>query len=451
MFAPKVRVPAFILISSLVFASLAPVLAQVSVEDGESYRIIRTNGKEIVGEVTEYENLYKVKVASGIVVTVRKSQVREILPADAETSGDSVNDPLPERLSDEEIDEILGGEELEIAALAYVDREDLRLPLPPDENSIAEMERYAGKTARRLDTDHFVFIYTSSEAAAKRLAARLETVFEWNVKFAEMFEIPVHRPRHKLEVFYFNTFEEYSAYQTLNGWLSSGALGFYMRTNNRCAFFDMSTWPMVAQALARSKDTSLPHQERLKLRNKCMRWSDWMNLEVIQHEATHAIHFNIGVFPKHGSIGKWMTEGLCVQFEVAPGVAGGSFGAINYSRLNDWHEMYGERGQNVPWQFVKNEILSQGMGYHDYVMGWAINYYLRKTQKEGYAKWMQLIANDDGRMWSNGNAMTMWLERFEEIFGKVDEDWVKEMFEYIGDIPMRESTIVKSPFRGDEP
>ena len=213
----------------------------------------------------------------------------------------------------------------------------------------------------------------------------------------------------------------------------------------------MSTWPPVAQALARSEDPSVPHQERLKLKNKCVRWSDWMNLEVIQHEATHAIQFNIGIFPKYGSIGKWMTEGLCVQFEVAPGVAGGSLGAINYGRLKDWHQMYGEQGQNVPWQFVKNEILSQSMGYNDYVMGWAINYYLRKEHSEGYGEWMRLIANDDGRMWANGNAMAQWLEDFERIFGQVNEEWVKTMFAYIAAIPMRESAIVKSPFRDDEP
>ncbi len=438
---------ALLLIGVVIIATSAPVRANDDIEDGKTYRVVRTNGKEVVGEVTELGNVYKVKVASGITVTLKKSEVREIISLESEQPAaiDVDHRRLAMEITDAEIEQILGDESVEdLYVWEYIEQVDLMEPLELDEESVRIMERYAGREGKRLITPHFVFVYTSSPGAARRLAARLETVYKWNVTFMRLFAIPPKKPDSKLEVFYFNTYEEYGAYQTLNGFKSMGALGFYYSLNNRCAFFDMNTWPPVAAALAGSTDTSRPYKERMKLKNEYKRWSDWMNIAVVQHEATHSIQFNIGIFPQRGNIGKWMIEGLCVQFEVAPSITGGSLGSINYSRLDDWHKMYGRKGERVPWTFVKNQILSNGMGYHDYVMGWAINYYLRKEFRDEYAEWMQLMAarEDDFSVRIN---TTQRLADFENLFGKVDEEWVQEMFDYIAAIPMRESAIVRDP------
>jgi hypothetical protein len=435
-------------------ATATPTLAEEGVEEGKVYRILLTNGKEVIGEVVELEDVYKVKMASGTIVqTIQKSQVRELIPLEEKGSA-------PEKgslrrsaadITDAEIEEILGSESVEdLYVWDYIEQIDLMDPLDLDEESVQEMLRFAGKNAKTLETPHFVFVYTSDRAAALRLAQRLETVYRWNVTFMNMFDIPPTRPEKKFEVYYFNTFEEFLGYQTLCGFMTGGALGFYMRTNNRCAFFDMNTYPPIAQNLERSKDKNLPLQERRRLKNEYQRWANWMNLGVVQHESTHAIQFNIGIFPKEADTGKWMTEGLCVQFEVPPSVAGGSLGSINYSRLNDFHKMYGPKGERVPWEFVKRMILSDAMGYHDYVMGWAINYYLRKEHKDEYGEWMRLLAarEDD---WTIRIDPTQRLADFENIFGKVDEEWVKAMFDFIGSIPMRSEAIIDYPEEARRP
>ena len=438
---------AFLLAGTIVLGSLSPVLAEDEIQPGKTYRVVRTDGKEVIGEVTEVGNVYKVKVASKITMTLKKSQVRELILLEDEQPEDSETGErrLPAEITKAELDEILGDESVEdLYVWDYIEQVDLMEPLTTNEDSVRLMQQYAGREAKRLETPHFVFVYTSEPGAARKLAARLETVYKWNVTFMRMFDIPPKKPDHRLEVFYFNTFEEYSTYQTLNGFREMSALGFYMRTNNRCAFFDMNTWPPVAAALAGSNNPNLSYQERLRMKNEYKRWSDWMNIGVVQHEATHAIQFNIGIFPKGGDTGKWMTEGLCVQFEVAPSITGGSLGSINYSRLHDWHRMYGRNGELVPWTFVKNQILSDGMGYHDYVMGWAINYYLRKEFRDEYGEWMRLLAarEDD---WSERVSIADRLSDFEALFGKLDEEWVQKMFEYIAAIPMRESAIVRDP------
>ncbi|MFQ5805694.1 MAG: DUF1570 domain-containing protein [Phycisphaerae bacterium] len=442
------RLFALLLIGGIATATLAPALAEEGVEDGKVYRVILTNGKEIVGEVTELEGVYKVKTASGkITQTIRKSQVRQLIPVDEEPSA-ADKSSLRRRITDAEIEEILGSESVEdLYVWDYIEPIDLMDELDWDEESVQEMKRYAGRQAKWLETPHFVCVYTSQPAAARRLVARLEIVYKWNVTFMRLFDIPPRKPEHKLEIFYFGTHDEYSAYATLNGFSGSGALGFYMRTNNRCAFFDMNTYPPVAAALKASKDKRLPLQERRRLKNRYERYANFMNLAVIQHEATHAMHFNLGVFPKEAQIGNWMTEGLCVQFEVPPTQEGGSFGSINYHRLDLFQKMYGPNAEGVAWQSVRQMILSDSTGFHDYVMGWALNYYLRKERKEEYAKWMQLLAGREDD-WSVRIDLTQRLADFEDIFGKVDEEWVQEFFDYIAGIPMKRHAIVEDPRQG---
>jgi len=436
---------ALLLIGVIAAATLAPALAQEGVEAGKIYRVLLTNNKEVVGEVTELEDVYKVKMAGGTIIqTFKKSQVRELIPLDEERS-DVEEGTLRRRITDAEIEEILGSESVEdLYVWDYIEQIDLMEELDLDEESLAEMKRYAGRHARWLETAHLVCVYTSEPAAARRLVARLEIVYKWNVTFMRLFGIPPKRPEHKLEVFYFGTYDEFVGYATLCGHMAQGAAGFYMRDNNRCAFFDMETYPPVAALLKALKGKNVPFETRRRLQNGIDRWANFYNLEVVQHESTHAIQFNIGIFPKGARTGKWMTEGLCVQFEVPPTQEGGSFGSINYNRLNAYHKMYGRYAEGVPWGFVKNLILAPGSGINDYVMGWALNYYLRKQHKEKYAKWMQLLASREDD-WSVEIDTTTKLADFEGIFGKLDEEWVKAFFEYIGDIPMKKSAIVEFP------
>lgn len=312
-----------VLLGIALSAMLAPVLAE-DIEPGKVYRLVLTNGREVFGQVTELRDSYKVTEGTGITATYKKSQVRDIIAVEEEVPDEH---DLRREITDAEIDEILGSESVEdLYVWDYIQEVDVSGPLDLDQESLQEMLKYAGKSARWLDTPHFLCVYTSDIAEARKLVSRLEIVYRWNVTFMRMYDIPPVKPEHKFEIFYFGTYDEFVKYATLCGHMAEGAAGFYMRTNNRCAFFEMSTYPAVAALLARASDTNVPFEERRKLRNQVERWRNYTNLEVVQHESTHAIHFNLGVFPKGTSVGKWMTEGLCVQFEVPPTQEGGSFG-----------------------------------------------------------------------------------------------------------------------------
>jgi len=419
--------------------AVAQTVTKVEIKEGVRYKLYRVNGDPIEGYVKELPNDYQVELLPGVQQKVPKTQVLRIeVVADRTKSAQPLAIESARRtVTDEEIAQILGSENIDLESLTEEEHVDLMAELEVDQESLAEMLRIAGQKARTFDTDHFVFVYTSDIDKARTLAGRLESVYDWAVKYMDLFSIPHKRPEAKLEIYFFGTYEEYEAYQTLNGFMEMGALGFYMRTVNRSAFFDMSTWPPVKRRLEEMKNA--PAMERRKLQNQYDRWTEHMNKAVVQHEAAHHIHFNVGIFPKGGDLPRWMTEGLATHFEVPPGDVGAVLAAVNHMRLGQFRKFYGPKAQNLPWQHVKDVILLEryGNGLEPYVLGWALNQYFRRQLKEQYSKWMQLLADREDN-WVDIDP-TVKQKQFEEIFGAVDEAWVKKFVEYINSIQYRES------------
>jgi hypothetical protein len=368
--------------------------------------------------------------------------VREIVALEKATGGRGPMGALRRPITDAEIEEILGSENIEIEALDHIEQIDLMEPLDRDEYTVQQMLRIAGRGAKTLETDHFVLAYTSSTAKARALARRLEAVYKWSVKFMEMMEIPPVRPKSKLEIFFFATHKEFDAYSALHGFREMGVLGFYHHVDNRCAFFDMMTWPPVAMAYEKYQNPDIDYQTRRRKHNLIERFVEHMNLEVIQHEAGHQIHFNIGIFPLWGDVPTWVVEGLTMQFETPPSKLGASFGTINYPRLEEIRRLYGPRGENLPpmRDFILHDSMWHAGGAASYPIGWALVRYLYKTQREEFAEFMRLLAereNDRGvRV-----PITEKLGQLEEIFGKLDDEWIQGFKDYIGDMTLRTSVL----------
>ena len=424
------------------FVGLCARVAQAEIEG--RYRVHRVRGGPIEGYVRELPNAYEVEVRPGIRMKIPKTQVLRLEPLEARTSDAAAKagraaDPLHMPVSDEEIEQILGQKEFDLEALAGIEEVDLMAPLTTDRQSVQEMLRIAGRNARTLETDHFVVVYTSSTEKARQLASRLEHVYAWCVQYMKLLDLPrTQRPAHRLEIFFFGTFEEYDRYQTLNGFREMGFIGFYYRPYNRSAFFDMMTYPPYRSLLERSKDPEVPLQERRRAKNLLERLVEHQNLEVVQHEAAHHIHFNIGIFPGKADLPRWMTEGLATMFEVPPNRTGASLGSLNHVRLYRFREFFGPRGENAPplREFISDDAYFGG--YRGYLMGWALNHYLFHKKREQYAEWMRLLANlEDNVPFTQAQR----LAEFERIFGEVNEQWEKEFKDYIASLRVRRSFL----------
>jgi hypothetical protein len=462
----RMYVPAAVCFLASLIGLFTIASAQAKAERIEGYyRITLYSGSIVEGQVTEREDgAYEVEVRPGIVMTVRKGEIRQIVratPPGQKPSQNPTGEPKDPAsydayyVTDAEIAAILTGIEAERNEFDdTIKAEDLAAPTPMNEDSVIEMLDLVGleynpdipltEHPNVLVKDHFVFVYTSSKAAARKLASRLEAVYRWNVKFMKMMDLPARQPESKLEIFYFGDFEEYRNYSLNQGsQISVGTLGYYRPDWNRSHFFDMQTWPPIKPALEQAKDPRVPYKRRQYLRNVVNRYVEFHNVEVVQHEAGHHIHFNIGLFPRNGltresSIPRWFVEGTTMLFEFPVTEAGASLGVLNHYRLDQMRKLYGRRPFDT--QFWKLFIIDNSMwqGGNSYPLGWALTYYLFKQHRDEYASYIQDIF---GREPDVSMTNADFEAEFEQHFGRVDDDFIEDFHDFLDSLHIKQSVL----------
>ncbi len=453
--------------------AVLPAAGQQETKSLGKMRVQRMDGTTFVGEVEDTGDSYRIDTGKKIIVTIKKNEVKSITPVeDTGTSGAKPNEkstgkPTPpsgsngkasssrREVTDEEIDELLAGINVEGSDVAAM-KEDLVGELPLDEEGIQEMCRLGGVPRddnHVLLKPHFVFLFTSKRSDAMELASRLEAIWNWRVKYMGMMDVPVKRPEHKLEIYYFGTHKEFEAYQVNTGGTPSmGLLGFYSPKDNRSAFFEMSTWPPLAHYLELAKDTRIPFKERQFARNIITQYVEFQNMEVVQHEAGHHIDFNIGLFPPDVSVDRetfdnlprWFVEGTTMMFEFPPTKAGASLGTVNHGRLEEFDKIYGRKVKErrlSPQQlksFVLDNMIFMRGGGATYSLGWSLVNYLYNKKREGLKKFYKIIASrEPGTIVST----TMREKEFEDCFGRVDEKWVEDWYKYLDGLQLKKSVL----------
>lgn len=441
---------------ALVMLCVLSVWPSHAQESKGRHRIVQMDGKVVEGDLIETETAYLIEVKMGekgkLTVTVPKNQVKELIRIDEAAAADGAETAESGLVSSEEVARILGPEEDYAILDELLDGSSNAMsPSPVNEESITQMSRIAGEKSEYLTTDHFLLVYTSTPQAARELAARLERVYEWNVNFMKKMGVPSHAPDYKLEIYFFGThkeFERYAAYD-LGMSQTGGILGFYMPPTNRSAFFEMSTFPPYANALKYAEQKEVPLQRRREIKNKVARMVEYQNLEVIQHEAGHHMHFNMGLFnPRADRAGKWLSEGMAVQFEVPPTRHGGSLGAINHERLRQLRMIWQPylEADPPPMDFFRAFLWQGNIDYTGahYSLGWAVIYYLRSKYEEGFARYLQAVAQwEDDTEISLTEKQKLW----EDNFGELTEQWIKDMGKFILSIPLRTDELPPDDLR----
>lgn len=442
-----------------VFAlTVVPVL---HARDLGNCRVHLINGSTLTGQVEKTDEGYRI-VRHGITTIFPESQVLRVEQLDTvkqpdKGTPDRINkttkpgrDLLPtERrpIREAEIESLLAGIEVDRSPLGPT-AEDMLKPVDADEESVQDMLRLAGEKADVLETDHFVLVYTSSRDRARQLAARLESVYRWNVILADMLNLTsVHPPDHKLETFFFGHYDEFAAYSANLGMTPGAALGYYHRIVNRSCYFDMMTYPPTERELKYLEENkkNIPYEERFRRKAEIDRSVDWDNLTVIQHEAGHHIHFNIGFFPKLARVPTWLVEGMTMMFEVPPSDQGASLGALNHGRLREFRFLYGQNHRRVGdlRMFILGHY-NGGFGnfvWQDYCLGWALVYYLWSEHREALSDYMNIMGQREEEVWNISH--TEEQQTFEDLFGEVDEDWIKEFYEFMNNLQLKTRHLPK--------
>lgn len=406
------------------------------------YRIHMMNDSYVEGDVKELaDGSYEVKTRYGIIVTVRRNQVKGVVALESRTAspGESLAlerkgglTSLRREISDEEIEEILEGVTANYdASLRGSSRDAMMEPLPLNEESLEEMRRYMGPNAEVHTTDHFVMLYTSDDDSARKLGQRLEAVWRHNVKFLDRLGVPAYRPEHKLELFYFGTWDEFNTYNLNRGNpLPLGVLGYYSPDWNCSHFFDMENSPFTANYDAVIDDENADYEARRKARNEKRRFVEYHNMTVIQHEVGHHLHFNIGLFPRDAfggqSVPVWLVEGTTMLFEVPPTKLGASIGALNDTRLYQLRSGFGAHPLSTErWKvFIidTNDWFRWPLG-SSYPLGWAMVNYLYTRHRDGYGEYLrQVFGRDVGYESSETEREQEFFEIFLKGKGKRNRD-----------------------------
>ncbi|MEW6250706.1 MAG: DUF1570 domain-containing protein [Planctomycetota bacterium] len=445
-----------LLASAALFVLAATPLLPAQTKIEGRYRIELTSGKFVEGEVKEQpDGSYQVKTGQGISVTIQRSQIRNLVPLDkggapapnttpgAPAGRGSVWNVTRRPITSEEIEQVLSGITAE-AADESAGQSDMLAPLPLDEESLAEMLREAGADRQKnvLEKDHFVMVYTSTPESARELGARLEAVWRWNVRFMEMMKLPAQRPEHKLEIYYFGSWEELDRYMRNHGSpLPPGVLGYYTEEVNRAHFFDLATYPPKKAEVDAAQNADW--RERQRVVNEHNRWVEYQNTEVIQHEVGHMIHFNIGLFPigvrqQGASIPTWLIEGTTMLFEVPPSAAGASLGLLNHTRLFQLRHSFGFHplDPNQWKRFILHNEIWYGMGGQAYPLGWGLVYYLWEKRRDAYANYLQKVFGREEEL-----EQTVMEKEFVDCFGDIDEKWVNEFYRFLDGLELRPSLV----------
>ncbi len=449
----------WLVLSLLAFALLTDSLAQAQASG--AHRVVRMDNTFVEGEIEETKDAYLVKTKNGV-ERIKKSEVRRLVPLSGDKSEKGTTTPPKGAgkaasgtpvVSDAEIRAILGDTPAEVGDVEDVENAvDHEAVLTVDEQSVAEMMRIAGAGAKRLETPRFVLIYTSDADVARQMAARLESVYRWVLRYCEMLSIPSRAPEHKLEIYFFGTHKEYEGYQSNRGFVSTGAIGFYSPDINRSAFFDMNTWPPIASLHEQLKQPNLPFQQKRFIQNRISRWVEFKNLEVVQHEAAHHIHFNVGLFVRESAWARWVIEGAAQLFEVPPTGEGAGLGSLNHYRLFQFRQICGRKGENMqralagsdkpdePVAALRQFLFDDARwgGAESYPLGWALNYYLYRKHRDKYALFMQRVAQYDSKEQPNA---TTRQQVFEDHFGPVDAKFKDNFIAFMESLQLKQSAF----------
>lgn len=462
-----------IILMVLVSASLGGATAALG-QQGSYGEVHLKDGRTITGLIKRSDDVVRITTEGGV-EEVKSSQVEKIRLGGGKDGGKISPDGAGSGAGDDDsVVEIPVNEAVEKALLE---------------------EAGSGFSIKR--TDHFIVAYDVAEKTLAELVSRLEATYSSVYRLCKINELPARRPKGRMEVFFFDDYEDFGRYATRMGFAFQGMNGFYYEKTNRSAFFNADHDPQMLKlqlslAAARGNMTALQgaagsavpdsrrvpvrfpdgkeititksdaklriaksREEVMLLENRMNKHVERINMMVVQHEAAHQILFNAGVHVIGGMNPMWLAEGLACLFETPPSKRGAGVGALNQWRLYDFRNAVGngrsrgrlpargflasvDRGQMVHLgQMLTDRGLfaarDDSLGYR-YAESWALVYYLQRQKADQFADYIRRVSS---RRPGQGISPEQELADFEASFGRADGNFAKAWVTW----------ILKQPFR----
>ena len=280
-------------------------------------------------------------------------------------------------------------------------------PLTPDE--MAQQLKTELPGFKMHKTKNYVIAYNTSDAYAQwvgKLFERLNGGFYtfWKTAGAEL-----HEPKFPLVALLFRDQASYELHtrRELGGALGS-IYGYYSLTTNRMTTYDLTGVEGVGvggdeRAAARIQQIlSQPQAER--------------TVATLIHEATHQISFNSGFQVRFTEMPFWLSEGLAIYFETPDLSNKEGWKGIRVNRVNLQH--FQKSAQTRP---TLTQLITEDKRFREartsadaYAEAWAFTYFLIKTRREAYVKYLRLLADRPLAVYLEPEER---LKEFQQCFG----------------------------------
>ena len=340
--------------------------------------------------------------------------------------------------------------------------------LPADPAAERELVEIGGPGLRLRRTEHFVVAYNASDESPTALISRLEATHRSVYRFCRINKLPARPLSRRLQVLFFDTYDEYARIARAAGFSYQGSVGFYSQRTNVATFYNILNSPQLSEInrlieqaegrierLRRTRPIDrralrVQVRERFRLVNVRDRTVERLNRSTVQHETAHQLLFNAGVHVRGARNPDWLVEGLACLFETPPSASGAGAGAVNQLRLADFRACLGEAdpggqlkaddlqtalaaGKFVPLsRLVSDPTLFTRRAdpnlVHYYSQAWSLVCYLQRAKREKFAEYLGLLGQ---RQVGQPVGPEQEIAEFQSIFGSLDERFERRWAAYI--------------------
>ena len=284
---------------------------------------------------------------------------------------------------------------------------------------------------------HYVLLHDTGDAKVGRKRQTraetrielLETVYEaYFMKFA-MDGVVLEPPKQHMMILLFGEEKTFLRYATVLSPELKMAAGFWSPKDNIGVFYDQGTSRMMKVLTEIAKDMQKDKQKyrgtavskdfaqlanSLDLLIKVAK--EEADIEVVSHEATHQLAGNTGIMPRNKIGARWAHEGLASYFETPAGAGWGGIGAVNQTRLADYH-IISRDPKRTPLELVVSDGLfyvatTQEEAVEAYGQAWALTYFLMETRFNKLIEYYKKSTEFD-----NEASPQLRIDAFTEIFG----------------------------------
>lgn len=271
------------------------------------------------------------------------------------------------------------------------------------------------------------YVVMGRKGKADDYAKLFEEVYRQVDTFFSVRGFDTHAPEMPMVALVFATQAEFKAYcEAQDDRTMTKMRGYYSAKTNRVAMYEDPNQVIKVTA-------AVPDTELLTLsRNSVFASVTGQTADIIIHEGTHQVGFNVGIHSRLGTTPRWIVEGLATVLE-PPGLRSrGKSGKdkINDERLSWFLEDYSQR--RTPGDLAKmiaSDDLFGSQSLDAYSLAWSLTYFLTENPARAgkFAKYLKKVADRNPLHIYSAKER---LNDFQDIFGdlsRLEVDLLRSM------------------------